>query len=83
MRVIGSFRGRGCYRGDLGLGPGPIGVEPSREVQDPTPPRADADVAGPFRFEPTGLSILRPYGRGKIPVVLSTGSGRTPGRGPG
>jgi pimeloyl-ACP methyl ester carboxylesterase len=51
----------------------PSRVEPSREAQGRTPPRADADVAGLFRFEPTGLSLLRPYQRGKIPVVLIHG----------
>ena len=35
--------------------------------------RADTDVAGLFRFEPTGLSLLRPYQRGKIPVVFVHG----------
>ena len=51
----------------------PSRVESSREVPAPGPPKADADVAGLFRFEPTGLSILRPYRRGKIPVVLIHG----------
>src|SRR3954451_4706423 len=41
----------------------PSRVEPSREVQGRTPPRADADVVGLLRFEPTGLSLLRPYRR--------------------
>ena len=35
--------------------------------------RADTDVAGLFRFEPTGLSLLRPYRRGKAPVVFVHG----------
>jgi pimeloyl-ACP methyl ester carboxylesterase len=51
----------------------PSRVEPSREVQGRTPRRADADVVGLFRYEPTGLSFLRPYRRGKIPMVLIHG----------
>jgi pimeloyl-ACP methyl ester carboxylesterase len=51
----------------------PSRVEPSREAQGRTPPRAEADVVGLFRFEPTGLSLPRPYQRGKIPVVLIHG----------
>jgi pimeloyl-ACP methyl ester carboxylesterase len=51
----------------------PSRVEPSREVQSRTPRRADADVVGLFRYEPTGLSLLRPYRRGKIPMVLIHG----------
>ena len=31
-----------------------------------------------FRFEPTGLSILRPYRRGRIPVVLIHGLWSSP-----
>ena len=57
-------------------GPGPRSrraIEPSREAQGRTPPRADADVAALFRYEPTGLSLLRPYRRGRIPVVLIHG----------
>src|SRR3954469_10731838 len=53
--------------------PAPSRVESSRETSAPGPPKADADVAGLFRFEPTGLSILRPYRPGKIPVVLIHG----------
>ena len=34
-------------------------------------------------FESIGLSLRRPYVRGKIPVVLIHGLGATPGRGPG
>ncbi len=51
----------------------PSRIEASREAPGPSPAKADADVAGLFRFEPTGLSLLRPYRRGKIPVVLIHG----------
>jgi pimeloyl-ACP methyl ester carboxylesterase len=56
----------------------PSRVEPPREAQGRTPPRADADVAGLFRFEPTGLSLLRPYQRGRMPVVLIHGLWSSP-----
>src|SRR5262245_36200221 len=39
----------------------------------PSPQKAHADVASLFRFEPTGLSLLQPYRRGRIPVVLIHG----------
>ena len=51
----------------------PSRVQSSREVPVPAPAKADADFAGLFRFEPTGLSLLRPYSRGRIPVVLIHG----------
>src|SRR6516225_7622972 len=51
----------------------PSRVQSSREVPVPAPAKADADFAGLFRFEPTGLSLLRPYRRGRIPVVLIHG----------
>jgi len=51
----------------------PSRVEPSREAQGRTPPRVDANVVALFRYEPTGLSFLRPYRRGRIPVVLILG----------
>jgi len=56
----------------------PSRVEPSREARGPAPPKADADVVGLFRFEPTGLSLLRPYRRGRIPVVLIHGLWSSP-----
>src|SRR5262245_36034920 len=51
----------------------PSRVESSREARGPSPAEADADIVGLFRFEPTGLSLLRPYRRGRIPVVLIHG----------
>jgi pimeloyl-ACP methyl ester carboxylesterase len=51
----------------------PSRIEPSRNVQGRTPPLADADIASLFRFEPTGLSLLRPYERGRIPVIFVHG----------
>ena len=38
-----------------------------------SPAKAQADFAKLFRFEPTGLSLLRPYRRGRIPVVFLHG----------
>jgi hypothetical protein len=51
----------------------PSRVEPSREATVPAQAQADPAVVSLFRFEPTGLSLLRPYRRGKIPVVLIHG----------
>jgi pimeloyl-ACP methyl ester carboxylesterase len=51
---------------------GPSGVEPSRP-SSPSPAKRDADVARLFRFEPTGLSLLQSYRRGRIPVVFVHG----------
>ena len=51
----------------------PSQVEPSREVSGRRPTKHDADVAGLLRYEPTGLSLLRPYKRGKIPVLFIHG----------
>lgn len=51
----------------------PSRVEPSREASVRSPARADTDVACLFRFEPTGLCLLRPYKHGKIPVVFVHG----------
>jgi pimeloyl-ACP methyl ester carboxylesterase len=41
----------------------------------PGPPRAtaEANIASLVRYEPTGLSLLRPYRRGRIPVVFIHG----------
>jgi pimeloyl-ACP methyl ester carboxylesterase len=46
---------------------------PSRVPPGQPMARTDADLAGLFGYEPTGLSILRPYRRGRIPVVLVHG----------
>jgi pimeloyl-ACP methyl ester carboxylesterase len=51
----------------------PPRVEPSREASVRSSARADRDVVALFRFEPTGLSLLRPYRRGKAPVVFVHG----------
>ena len=47
-------------------------VEPS-EASGRSSSRADTDVVSLFRFEPTGLSLLRPYQRGKTPVIFVHG----------
>ena len=51
----------------------PSRLEPSREASGRSSSRADTDVVSLFRFEPTGLSLLRPYQRGKTPVVFVHG----------
>jgi pimeloyl-ACP methyl ester carboxylesterase len=56
----------------------PARVESSREVPGRSLSKADADVAGRFRYEPTGLSLLRSYKRGKIPVVFVHGLWASP-----
>src|SRR5262249_5286357 len=58
--------------------PAPSQVGSSRDAPGPVPTTADADVAGLFRCEPTGLSLLRPYRRGRIPVVLIHGLWSSP-----
>jgi pimeloyl-ACP methyl ester carboxylesterase len=40
--------------------------------------RGEPDVAKLFRYEPTGLSLLRPFARGKIPVVFVHGLWSSP-----
>ena len=52
--------------------------EPSRMPPGPPPATTDADVAGLHRYEPTGLSILRPYRRGRIPVIFIHGLWSSP-----
>jgi pimeloyl-ACP methyl ester carboxylesterase len=56
----------------------PSRVEPSREASGRPSSRVDLDVVGLFRFEPTGLSLLRPYQRGKTPVVFIHGLWASP-----
>jgi pimeloyl-ACP methyl ester carboxylesterase len=51
---------------------------PTEAGPPPVPPgmapaKLDLDVAGLFRYEPTGLSLLEPYRRGRIPVVFIHG----------
>ena len=74
MRVIGSLIAVAAY---LAATPAPAQlpsrVESSREAQGPASAKADTDIAGLFRFEPTGLSLVGPYRRAKIPVVLIHG----------
>lgn len=42
-------------------------------AQAEAPAKPSASMAELIRYEPTGLSLLRPYARGKIPVVLVHG----------
>jgi pimeloyl-ACP methyl ester carboxylesterase len=74
MRVIGSWVGVAAFLAATSAwAQAPARVEASREVPGRAPARADADVAVLFRYEPTGLSLLLPYRRGKIPVVFIHG----------
>ena len=56
----------------------PSGVEPLRETSSRSSSTAATDFVGLFRFEPTGLSLLRPYRRGKVPVVFVHGLWASP-----
>ena len=53
-------------------------VEPSRVPIESAPAKHAADVAALFRYEATGLSLLRPYQRGRIPVVFIHGLWSSP-----
>ena len=44
----------------------------------PSTARGEHDVARLFRYEPTGLSLLQPFVRGKIPVVFVHGLWSSP-----
>ena len=57
---------------------GPSGDAPSRQPPGPPPAMPDADVAGLFRYEPIGLSLLQPYRRGRAPVVFVHGLWSSP-----
>jgi NADPH-dependent 2,4-dienoyl-CoA reductase/sulfur reductase-like enzyme len=48
---------------------------PSRVPSGAPPATTDADVAALLRYEPTGLSLLRPYRRGRIPVIVGHSMG--------
>jgi len=56
----------------------PARLHSSRETSGPSFSKADTDVVGLFRFEPTGLSLLRPFQRGRIPVVFIHGQWSNP-----
>src|SRR5262249_1243150 len=49
-----------------------------REPSGPPPATPDANFERLCRYEPTGLSLLQPYRRGRIPVVLVHGLRSTP-----
>jgi pimeloyl-ACP methyl ester carboxylesterase len=53
------------------------GQPPQRESARSTT-QAQPDVAKLFRYEPTGLSLLQPFARGRIPVVLVHGLWSSP-----
>src|SRR3954454_15795596 len=42
-------------------------------AEDDAPVTPDASMTKLLRFEPTGLSLLSPYDRGKVPVVFVHG----------
>jgi pimeloyl-ACP methyl ester carboxylesterase len=56
----------------------PITGRPPQAQSAPSTVRAEHDVARLFRYEPTGLSLLRPFVRGKIPVVFVHGLWSSP-----
>jgi pimeloyl-ACP methyl ester carboxylesterase len=49
------------------------GDTPSRQPSGPPAAMSDAAVTGPLRYKPTGLSLLRPYRRGRVPVIFIHG----------
>ncbi len=55
----------------------PPEVEAPDRPQDHTP-KTDSEFADLLRYEPTGLSLLRPYRRGTIPVVFIHGLWSSP-----
>lgn len=74
MRVIGSSSAIvALIAATSAWSQAPSRVEPSREASGRLSSRADTDVVSLFRFEPTGLSLLRPYQRGKTPVIFVHG----------
>ena len=74
MRVIGSSSAIvALIAATSAWSQAPSRVEPSRKASGRLSSRADTDVVSLFRFEPTGLSLLQPYQRGKIPVVFVHG----------
>jgi pimeloyl-ACP methyl ester carboxylesterase len=59
-------------------GQAPSANAPPGVPTGPAGSRSDVDVARLLRYEPTGLSLLRPYHRGRIPVVLVHGLWSSP-----
>jgi pimeloyl-ACP methyl ester carboxylesterase len=45
----------------------------ARPAQGATPASPAADLRNLLRYEPTGISLLRPYARGKVPVLFVHG----------
>jgi pimeloyl-ACP methyl ester carboxylesterase len=56
----------------------PPAASPAHLPPQPPPTRSDVDVARLLHYEPTGLALLRPYRRGRIPVVLVHGLWSSP-----
>ena len=56
----------------------PRSVEQPRDASGHSSSLAATDVVGLLRFEPTGVSLLRPYERGKVPVVFVHGLWSSP-----
>jgi pimeloyl-ACP methyl ester carboxylesterase len=59
-------------------GQSPATVKSSGKPAGSSLAKARADVAGMLRYEPTGLALLRPYERGKVPVVFVHGLWSSP-----
>ena len=51
------------------------------DVVSPAKPTERFTARANVHYEPNGLSLLRPYVRGKVPVIFIHGLGATPGRG--
>ena len=59
-------------------GQSPATVEPSEKSAGRSPATARSDVVRMNRYELTGLSVLRPYERGKVPVLFVHGLWSSP-----
>ena len=63
----------------IGLAPLTIAVAPTLALaQGDTPPSRSGSITELLRYEPTGLSLMSPYARGKIPVLFVHGLCATP-----
>jgi pimeloyl-ACP methyl ester carboxylesterase len=74
MRATGSLIAiASCFALSTAWAQDPARVESTRKASVPAPAKAEAQIEELFRYEPTGLSLLRPYRRGRIPVVFVHG----------
>jgi pimeloyl-ACP methyl ester carboxylesterase len=59
-------------------GPGPTDSGAPAAPREQSPAKTAPAVTDLLRYEPTGLSLLRPYARGKVPVVFVHGLWSSP-----